>query len=88
MFFVCLVEEGNFKFIEGKISSCDECFLHADIQMNLTSNRDQTKVDILFSNIHGYPRNGMFDGVPFIRLKGIGMKSLRISAFKYHEIAL
>ena len=78
IFFVYFIFETNFKVMEGKISSCDECFLHADIQTNVTFNRYQTKVDILFSNIHGYPHNGMFDSVPFIRLKGIGMKSKRI----------
>ena len=75
MFFVCFIFEGNFQVIEGKISSCDECFLHADIQMNVISNRDQMKVVIVFSNVHEYPRNGrMFDNLPFIILKGIGMK--------------
>ena len=83
MFFVCFIFEGNFNVIEGKISSCDECFLHADIQTNVTSNRDQTIVDVLFSNIHGYPLNGMYNGIPFIRLKGIGMKSKGILTLKY-----
>ena len=44
--------------------------------MNTTSERDQTKLDVLLSNIHGYPRNphGLFDAIPFIRLKGTSMK--------------
>ena len=63
--------------MEGKISSCEECFLHTDIQVNITSDRDQLKLDIQLSNIHGYPRNGLFDAIPFIRLKGTCMKIKR-----------
>ena len=33
------------------------------------------KLDVLLSNIHGYPRNGRFDAIPFIKLKGTYMKS-------------
>ena len=71
--------------MEGKISSCEECFLHTIIQVNITSDRDQMKLDVLLSNIHGYPRNGLFDAIPFIRLKGTGTKLKRTIAINNNK---
>ena len=60
--------------MEGKISSCEECALDADIYVNITSDRDQMKLDIVLSKRHGYPRTGMWDPTPFMTLRGTGMK--------------
>ena len=73
--------------MEGKISSCEECALHyiaylpsTDIYVNITSDRDQMKLDIVLSTRHGYPRTGMWDSIPFITLRGTGMKLKHASA--------
>ena len=43
------------------------------------------KLDVLLSNIHGYHGKGMFDAIPFIRLKGTSMKLKRILAINYNN---
>ena len=60
-------------FWKGQISTCDDCFLHSDIQMNITSNNDRVGIEFSLINIHGTPDNGILD-LPFITLKGINGK--------------